>query len=280
MRILVLGAGGMLGRAVVHAAGDDVVGLARSELDVTDAAAVKHAVARIRPDVVVNCAAFTDVDGAEERPAEAMRVNGDAAGEVAAAAPRVVYVSSDYVFDGEKGAPYVESDRPSPISAYGRSKLAGERATAAANPRHLIVRSSWLFGLGGKSFVDTMMRLGAERDELRGGVRPGGLPDVHRSPRRGARGARRRRGLRHPSHRGARVLLLVRARADDLRVRRDRLPARALHERGVSAAGPPAGVLGAGQRPRPQAAALAGRARRLPRRASRPSGGRAARSDT
>ncbi len=162
-----VGAGGMLGRDVMRVAGDDAVGLSHDELDITDAAAVAGAVQETGPDVVLNCAAFTDVDGAEERPLDAMRVNGQAAGIVATASPAVLYVSSDYVFDGTKRAPYVESDTAGPVSSYGRSKLAGERATAEANPRHYIVRSSWLFGTGGKNFVDTMLRVGGERDEAR-----------------------------------------------------------------------------------------------------------------
>jgi dTDP-4-dehydrorhamnose reductase len=157
----------MLGQDVVRALGDDAVALTRAELDVTDPAAVRAAVAEAGPDVVLNCAAFTNVDGAESDPERALRVNGDGAGVVAAAAPSVLYVSTDYVFDGRKGEPYVESDPTGPASSYGRSKLAGERATAEANPRHFIVRSSWLFGAGGKNFVDTMLRLGRERDELR-----------------------------------------------------------------------------------------------------------------
>jgi dTDP-4-dehydrorhamnose reductase len=174
MKILVCGAGGMLGQDLVTAAvaGDhDVFALARAELDVTDATAVRDAVSSARPDAVINCAAWTDVDGAEAEPEEALRVNGDGAGNVAAVAAEagvsVLYVSTDYVFDGRKGEPYVESDTPAPLSSYGRSKLAGEQATAAANPRHLIVRSSWLFGAHGGNFVETMLRLGAERDELR-----------------------------------------------------------------------------------------------------------------
>jgi dTDP-4-dehydrorhamnose reductase len=173
MRLVVTGAVGMLGRDVVEAAqaaGHDVVGLSRAELDVADPAAVDRAVTGARPDAVVNCAAFTDVDGAEERHDEAMAVNGAGAANVAAAASEagasVVHVSTDYVFDGTKPAPYVESDVPNPRSAYGRSKLAGERAVAAANPRHAIVRSSWLFGVGGRNFVATMLALGAERDEV------------------------------------------------------------------------------------------------------------------
>jgi dTDP-4-dehydrorhamnose reductase len=162
---VVTGAGGMLGQDVVRAAAEDVVALSHADLDVTDGAAVREAVDGA--DVVINCAAWTDVDGAESDPDGAMRVNREGARNVAEAAGRVVYVSSDYVFDGTKRAPYVESDPTGPLSSYGRSKLAGELATAAANPRHFIVRSSWLFGAGGPNFVETMLRLGTDRDELK-----------------------------------------------------------------------------------------------------------------
>jgi dTDP-4-dehydrorhamnose reductase len=154
----------MLGRDVVGAAGDDAVALALTDLDVTDAAAVREA---LEGATVINCAAYTDVDGAESDPASAHAVNAEGARNVAGAAERVVYISSDYVFDGSKRAPYVESDPTAPLQEYGRSKLAGERATAAANPNHLIVRSSWLFGAGGRNFVETMLARGRERDELR-----------------------------------------------------------------------------------------------------------------
>ena len=110
--------------------------------------------------LVINCAAWTDVDGAEEHPAEALRVNRDGAGNVAEAAGAVAYLSTDYVFDGRRRTPYLESDPTGPLSSYGSSKLAGEHATAAANKRHFIVRSSWLFGAGGKNFVETMLRMG------------------------------------------------------------------------------------------------------------------------
>jgi dTDP-4-dehydrorhamnose reductase len=153
----VLGAAGMLGRDVAAAAGDDVRALSREELDVTDAAAVREALAGA--DVAINCAAYTDVDGAESEPERALRVNRDGARNVAEAATRVLYVSTDYVFDGTKHTPYTESDPTGPLQSYGRSKLAGERATAEANPRHFIVRSSWLFGRGGKNFVETMLGL-------------------------------------------------------------------------------------------------------------------------
>ena len=120
--------------------------------------------------MVVNCAAWTDVDGAEEPEEEATAVNGAGAGNVAAAAAAVgaavVHVSSDYVFDGSKGRPTWRPTRPAPLSAYGRSKLAGEEATRAANRRHFIVRSSWLFGIGGPNFVETMLRLAADHGEV------------------------------------------------------------------------------------------------------------------
>ena len=173
MRVLVLGSGGMLGRAVVRAAarlGHDVLALARADLDITDAAHVARVVAAAGPRAVINCAAFTDVDGAETNEARALRVNGEGASNVARAAAeagaRVVHVSTDYVFDGTKREPWLESDPVGPLQAYGRTKLAGERAVADANPEHAIVRTAWLFGAGGPSFPATMLRLGAERDEV------------------------------------------------------------------------------------------------------------------
>jgi dTDP-4-dehydrorhamnose reductase len=164
----------MLGRDVVAAAtraGHEVAGLERGDLDVTDTEAVRRAFEAERPDAVVNCAAWTDVDGAEADEPGATRLNGEAAGIVAATAAEVgasvIQPSTDYVFDGSKRTPYVESDPVAPQGAYGRSKLAGERAVAVAAARHFIVRTSWLFGVAGKNFVDTMLRLGAEREELK-----------------------------------------------------------------------------------------------------------------
>ena len=174
MRLLVTGAAGMLGRDVVAAAGDaghEVAALARADLDITDAAAVRAAVAGARPDAVINCAAWTDVDGAEAAEAAATAVNGAGAGHVAAAAAEagalVVHVSTDYVVRRRRrrAVPRGRADR-SRARAYGRSKLAGELAVAAAARRCAIVRSSWLFGPHGRNFVDTMRRLGAERDEV------------------------------------------------------------------------------------------------------------------
>jgi dTDP-4-dehydrorhamnose reductase len=172
MRLLVTGAAGMLGTEVVTvAACHDVVALARADLDITRADAVRAAVRDVRPDAIVNCAAWTNVDLAETEEAQATRVNGDGAGHLAAAAAEVgahiVHVSTDYVFSGDATSPYPEDAPTGPIGAYGRSKLAGEVAVADAAPSdHAIVRTAWVFGPHGKNFVDTMLRLGAERDEL------------------------------------------------------------------------------------------------------------------
>jgi dTDP-4-dehydrorhamnose reductase len=173
MRVLVTGAAGMLGCDVLRAsehAGIDCVGLPRTELDLTDRDACVEVVVAQRPDAVVNCAAWTDVDGAEEHEAAALVVNGAAAGNIAHACARanarLVHVSTDYVFDGSAGRPYVESDPVAPLGAYGRTKLEGERQVAAALPGAAVARSSWLFGTGGRNFVDTMLRLAADRGEV------------------------------------------------------------------------------------------------------------------
>jgi dTDP-4-dehydrorhamnose reductase len=131
---------------------------------------VRTAVLQARPDAVISCAAWTDVDGAEAQESAATAVNGAGAGNVARAAAeagaRMVHVSSDYVFDGASAEPYVERSPTRPLSAYGRSKLAGELAVREAGGRHAIVRTAWVFGPGGRNFVDTMLALAAERDEV------------------------------------------------------------------------------------------------------------------
>ena len=164
----------MLGSDVCRAAsaaGLEVVALDHAALDVTDADAVESAIAHARPGAVVNCAAWTDVDGAESDIEAALAANRDGAGNVASAAAAhsawIVHVSSDYVFDGTKTEPYLESDPVSALSAYGRSKLEGELAVARAAPdSHTIVRSSWLFGVDGRCFPKTILRLASEREEL------------------------------------------------------------------------------------------------------------------
>src|SRR3954447_15216191 len=173
MRLLVTGAAGMLGTDVVAAAGGhDVVALARADLDIADAEAVRAAVRDARPNAIVNCAAWTDVDRAEAEEAAATLINGDGAGHVAAAAAEagahVVHVSTDYVFPGDGASPYLEAAETGPIGAYGRSKLAGELAVENAAPTsHAIVRTAWVFGPHGKNFVDTMLKLASTRDELK-----------------------------------------------------------------------------------------------------------------
>jgi dTDP-4-dehydrorhamnose reductase len=173
MRIVVTGAGGMLGRDVQRAcdhASVDCVGLPRAELDVTDAQACVEAVGTHRPDALINCAAWTDVDGAEEHEAAALALNGDGAGNVARACAlagaHLVHVSTDYVFNGTATRPYVESDPVSPLGAYGRTKLEGERHVTRELPGAAIARSAWLFGTAGRNFVDTMLRLAADRGEV------------------------------------------------------------------------------------------------------------------
>ena len=136
----------------------------------TDAEICEEVMAEVRPKAVINCAAWTDVDGAEDHEDDALLVNDTGAALLAGAAARrgakVLYVSSDYVFDGRRSTPYLESDVTEPLSAYGRSKQAGEASTAAANPFHLIVRSSWLYGVHGGNFVETMLRLASEQPEV------------------------------------------------------------------------------------------------------------------
>jgi dTDP-4-dehydrorhamnose reductase len=163
----------MLGTDVRRAgerAGHDVIALSRADLDIRDSGAVRSALARHTPQAVINCAAYTDVDGAETDPG-AYQVNAEAPRLVAAAAAEqgawILHISSDYVFAGDRHTPYLESDSTAPASAYGASKLDGELGVAAAAPDgHTIVRSAWLFGSAGRCFPDTMLRLAAERDEL------------------------------------------------------------------------------------------------------------------
>ena len=174
VKVLVSGAAGMLGRDVVRAAelaAHQVVPFDRRTLDVTDPETTKRIVEAERPDAVINCAAYTDVDGAEADPEGAMRVNARGARNLSEAAEAVgaavIYPSTDYVFDGSKSTPYLEDDEPAPLGSYGASKLAGEVETAAVNPRHHVVRTSWLFGTAGRNFVETMIRLVEERDEVK-----------------------------------------------------------------------------------------------------------------
>ena len=174
MRVLVAGRIGQIATELVArlpAAGHAVVALEPPELDITDAASIARAFAAHRPEALVNAAAYTAVDRAEEERDLAFAVNATGPGLLGAAAARagipVVHYSTDYVFDGMKGAPYTEDDAPNPAGVYGASKLAGERALHAANPRSTTLRTAWVCSPHGANFVKTMLRLAAEREELR-----------------------------------------------------------------------------------------------------------------
>jgi dTDP-4-dehydrorhamnose reductase len=159
----------MLGRDLLALLGERGQGVDIDEIDITSPESVLKVIGFLKPEVVVNCAAYTDVDGCESNIETAMAVNGEGVGYLAMACrdlgALLVQISTDYIFDGGKGTPYVEDDAPCPLSVYGESKLAGEM-NAAFCPEHLIVRTQWLYGMHGKNFVETMLRLGAEKDEL------------------------------------------------------------------------------------------------------------------
>ena len=167
--ILVVGANGMLGRDVTAHIGAAARGVDIDEIDITSLESTDRIIKTLKPSVVINCAAYTNVDGCETNAETAMQVNGEGVAHLAMATreigARLVHVSTDYVFDGLKGSPYQENDATCPLGVYGESKLAGEM-NAAFNPDHLIVRTQWLYGLHGKNFVETMLNLAQEKDEI------------------------------------------------------------------------------------------------------------------
>ncbi|GAU86166.1 dTDP-4-dehydrorhamnose reductase [Bosea sp. BIWAKO-01] len=182
LRIVVTGWTGQVVRAMLERvpAGVEVVALRRPDLDLAIPKMIAPALRAARPHVIVNAAAYTAVDQAESEPDLAMRVNGEAAGEAARAAAAlgvpVIQISTDYVFDGALDRPYREDDATGPISAYGASKLAGERAVAAASDNHAILRTAWIYSPFGKNFVKTMLRLAETSDEV------GVVADQHGCP--------------------------------------------------------------------------------------------------
>ncbi len=185
--ILVFGKNGQLGRELVgkaRAAGVALTALGHDEADIADAAAVERAIAATVPALIVNAAAYNAVDAAESDMAAAMRANADGPGILAEAAARhgvpLVHVSSDYVFDGDKGSPYVEDDPIGPLSAYGLSKAAGEDAVRRGTAQHYILRTAWLFSDHGANFVKTMVKLAAERPELNAPFDQTGSPTAAR----------------------------------------------------------------------------------------------------
>jgi dTDP-4-dehydrorhamnose reductase len=171
MRILITGANGQLARELQRALrGHTVIHAVLPEFDLLKTDVESHILAA-RPDVVVHLAAYTDVDGAEREPDKAMAVNAEGTERVAKAVDkagaRLIYLSTDYVFDGRKTSPYVETDKPNPVNAYGRSKLEGELRALTCCPNTLIVRSAWLYGAYGKNFVNTIIQLASKQPALR-----------------------------------------------------------------------------------------------------------------
>ena len=173
LRILVPGKTGQVGWELQGALAPlgTVIALDRSGMDLANPDSIRRVIRDAKPEVIVNAAAYNNVDKAESEPELAMRVNGVAPGVMAEEAKRLgailIHYSTDYVFDGERDRPYNEDDPPNPLSEYGRSKLAGEQAIASSGAPHLIFRTSWVYAARGQNFVRTMLRLGRERSELR-----------------------------------------------------------------------------------------------------------------
>jgi dTDP-4-dehydrorhamnose reductase len=172
VRLVVTGRDGQVAQSLAERAGDgiEIVRIGRPELDLSRPETIAPALRAARPDLVVSAAAYTAVDQAEDEPDLAFAVNARGAGAVAEASAAigvpVVHLSTDYVFDGAAEAPYGEDREPAPRGVYGASKLAGERAVAEANPRHLILRTAWVYSPFGRNFLKTMLRLAAEREEI------------------------------------------------------------------------------------------------------------------
>lgn len=173
MKILLIGRTGQVGSELAELlpALGELIATDRAALDLTQPDAIRQSVRALRPDVIVNAAAYTAVDKAESEASLAMRINAAAPGVLAEEANRtgalLVHYSTDYVFDGKKGRPYVEDDAPNPLNAYGRSKLEGEQAIAAAGGRHLILRTSWVYGLRGRNFLRTILDKAGRGEPLR-----------------------------------------------------------------------------------------------------------------
>ena len=167
--ILVVGNKGMLGQELMGLLGSAARGVDVDDIDITDLSSVQRVLLTLKPRVIINAAAYTDVDGCQSETELALQVNGEGVAHLAMISKEIgaklVQLSTDYVFDGGKGSPYLEDDPPAPLSVYGESKLAGEM-NAKFNPDHLIVRTQWLYGHAGKNFVETMLRLAAERSVL------------------------------------------------------------------------------------------------------------------
>lgn len=171
MRVLITGANGQLGTELLKVLDKhQVFGFSKEELDITDTENVREKLQEVKPEVVIHCAAYTNVDGCETESDLAYRVNASGTGNIAAECLKLgaamVYVSTDYVFDGQKGQPYYEVDKPNPINTYGKTKLAGEEIVKSFLKNYYIVRTAWLYGKQGGNFVKTMLKLGEKQDTL------------------------------------------------------------------------------------------------------------------
>ena len=173
MKILITGINGQLGQELLQKLGDrEAIGVGRERLDLTQPESIRQVVAAVKPDVVINSAAYTAVDKAESEVELAMQVNAIAPGILAQECQKLgiplIHVSTDYVFDGTQGYPYQDTDKTNPLSVYGKSKLAGEDAIRSHCEHHAIVRTAWVYGVGGTgNFVKTMLRLASQREEIR-----------------------------------------------------------------------------------------------------------------
>ncbi|MCT7949176.1 dTDP-4-dehydrorhamnose reductase [Ancylothrix sp. C2] len=175
MKILITGTNGQLGQELHHHLSEktyNITGLSRDKLDLANPDNIRQVLQEIKPDVIINAGAYTAVDKAESEPELADAINGKAAGILAEEAKkinsRLIHVSTDYVFDGTASQPYLETDETNPLGVYGKSKLAGEKAIEEVGGEYLILRTAWVYGVGGKgNFVKTMLRLGGDREEIR-----------------------------------------------------------------------------------------------------------------
>ena len=174
MRLLVTGAAGQVGVELAHQAAHAKIAVhayTRDQLDITDKAGIESMITTCAPNLIINAAAYTDVDRAESESDLAFAVNADGAANLARSAAKrgipIIHISTDYVFDGDKDQPYIETDATGPLSVYGASKLTGEQMISEICPRHVIVRSAWIYGVHGSNFVKTMLRIGQQKSEIR-----------------------------------------------------------------------------------------------------------------
>jgi dTDP-4-dehydrorhamnose reductase len=172
-KVVIIGAGGMLATALEHVLSQvsSLMALTENQFDITDKDAVIGLIKKTKPDVIINAAAYTAVDSCETDKERAMLVNGTSVGYLAQASQmtgaRLIHISTDYIFDGEKEGPYTENDKPNPLSVYGQSKLMGEQELLRFTQNYIIIRTQWLYGENGKNFVDTIVQLAQQKDELK-----------------------------------------------------------------------------------------------------------------